>query len=133
MRIKDPGFSSEVVGLPSVENCRPRPEQDEKGRFITGNSGNGGRPRGARSKLGEEFLEALSMDFSEHGPAAIERVRQEDPVAYIRVIASLLPKELKVERSPYADMTEEEINAEIIRQTACLLETLGSSGSDLDG
>jgi hypothetical protein len=68
-----------------------------------------------------------------HGAAAIERLCEEDPVAYIRVIASLVPKELKVERSPYADMTDEEINAAIIRQTACLLENLGSLGSDLDG
>jgi hypothetical protein len=41
-------------------------------------------------------------------------VRQEDRATYIRAIASLLLKDLKVEcRSPYEDMTEEEIDAKI--------------------
>jgi len=42
-------------------------EKDPKpGRFLTGNSG-GGRPKGSRNKLGEQFLEALVQDFTEHG------------------------------------------------------------------
>ncbi len=36
-----------------------KPEQDAKGRFIPGNNGGNGRPKGARNKLGEDFLEAL--------------------------------------------------------------------------
>jgi hypothetical protein len=46
-----------------------------------------------------------------HGAAAIERVRQEDPATYLRVIASLIPKEMKVETSPLAGLTEAELNA----------------------
>jgi hypothetical protein len=34
--------------------------RDEKGRFLTGNNG-GGRPKGSRSKLGEEFIQALQV------------------------------------------------------------------------
>lgn len=72
-----------------------KPEQDERGRFVAGNSGNGGRPRGARAKLGEAFLEAMYTDFQEHGVAAIITVRDEKPDQYLKVVASILPKELE--------------------------------------
>ena len=69
-----------------------KPEQDANGRFIAGNSGNGGRPKGSRNKLGEEFLRALYADFVAHGVEAIERTREKKPDAYLKVIASILPR-----------------------------------------
>lgn len=72
-----------------------RPEQDDRGRFVAGNSGNGGRPKGARTKLGEAFLEAMYSDFTEHGVAAIVKVRDEKPDQYLKVVASILPKEIE--------------------------------------
>ncbi len=56
--------------------------------------GNPGRPEGARSKLGKAFIAALVKDFNEYGPATIVLARMEDPLGYVKVIASLLPKEL---------------------------------------
>jgi hypothetical protein len=56
--------------------------------------GEGGRKIGARAKLGEKFLEAICADFNIHGVAAIQLVREQDPVAYVKVIASILPKEI---------------------------------------
>jgi hypothetical protein len=38
----------------------------------------------------------LASDFTDHGKAAIRKVRQEKPDIYIRVVASILPKELDV-------------------------------------
>jgi hypothetical protein len=70
-----------------------KPEQDEKGRFVTGNSG-GGRPKGARAKLGEAFLSAMQESFAKDGAATIETVRLEKPDQYLKVVASILPKEL---------------------------------------
>lgn len=74
----------------------PKPEQDSKGRFVAGNSGNGGRPKGARAKLGEEFLKTLLADYNEHGANVIAQVREEKPADYIKVIASILPKEFEL-------------------------------------
>lgn len=74
---------------------KPKPEQDSKGRFVAGNSGNGGRPKGARAKLGEQFLSALQKDFQEHGVGAIAVVREEKPDQYLKVVASILPKEIE--------------------------------------
>jgi len=43
-----------------------------------GQSGNpSGRPKGARSKLSEGFLNALQADFEQHGPDVIAKVRAE--------------------------------------------------------
>jgi len=62
--------------------------------FPPGVSGNpAGRPKGARSKLGEAFIEALHDDFGKHGVEAIQTVRTEKADQYLKVIASLLPKD----------------------------------------
>ena len=84
--------------------------------FPPGQSGNPkGRPKGARSELGEAFLTELYENFAVHGAAAIERVCEEDPAAYLRVIVSVLPKEFKIDRRPDAgplnDLTEHELRA----------------------
>ncbi len=62
--------------------------------FAKGNPGGPGRPKGARSKLAEVFLTAVLKDFETNGVKAIEKVRQNDPSTYVRVIASILPKEV---------------------------------------
>jgi Family of unknown function (DUF5681) len=83
-------------------------------KFEPGKSGNpAGRPVGARSKLGEAFIEAMLADFLAHGPATIERVRQEKPDQYLKVIASLMPREVNMRdlTDDTDDMTEEELAA----------------------
>lgn len=75
----------------TVRAGEPMIDRDGRGRFLTGNSG-GGRPRGARNKLSEDFLEALAGDFQAHGCAVIERVREEYPHYYLKVVATLMPK-----------------------------------------
>ncbi len=60
-----------------------------------GETGNpNGRLPGARSKLTGMFVRALAEDFEEHGVLAIERARTTDPVQYLKVVASLVPKEV---------------------------------------
>jgi hypothetical protein len=62
-------------------------------QFQPGNAGGPGRPKGARHKLKELFLTALANDFEAHGIEAINRAREEKPDTYLKVIASILPKE----------------------------------------
>lgn len=54
-----------------------------------------GRPKGSRNKLGEAFIEAIYKDFQEHGVAAIVKVRDQKPDQYLKVVASILPKEIE--------------------------------------
>lgn len=88
---------------------KPPPEQDpQTGRFVSGNIG-GGRPKGARAALGEAFLKALKEDFENHGVVAVEIVRTEKPDQYLKVIASLLPKELNLNVNDAESMTDDEL------------------------
>lgn len=63
-----------------------------------GQSGNpGGLSKGSRRKLTDAFIRALARDWAQHGEGVIKRVREEDPVAYVKVVAGLLPKDVNVE------------------------------------
>jgi hypothetical protein len=64
--------------------------------FKPGQSGNpAGRPKGARAKLTEDFLREMHADFQKHGAEAIAEVRQTKPDQYLKVVASILPKEIE--------------------------------------
>lgn len=65
--------------------------------FKPGQSGNPlGRQKGSRNKFAEQFFKDFHNDWLEHGVAAIRDVRKKDPSTYLRVGASLLPKELNI-------------------------------------
>ena len=66
--------------------------------FKPGESGNpAGRPKGSRNKLTEDFVKTLADDFEEHGEQAIRDVREGHPQVYVRVVADLVPKNVKME------------------------------------
>ena len=62
---------------------------DERGKFKPGNPG---RPKGARNRLAQSFLETLAADFEQYGMEAVEKLRADNPAAYANVIAKLMPK-----------------------------------------
>jgi len=69
--------------------------RDEKtGRFLPGNSGNGGRPKGSRNKLGEAFIADVFEEWQKSGADALKRMAQDDPTSFVRVVAGVLPKEI---------------------------------------
>jgi hypothetical protein len=72
-------------------------ERDTKtGRFLPGNSGNGGRKPGSRNRLGEQFLEDLRDLWETQGPDVLARVARDDPSTLLKVIASLMPRDLNI-------------------------------------
>lgn len=71
--------------------------------------GNPGRPKGARNKLGEAFIEDLHKSWEAQGPEVIERVIKDKPEQYLKVIASLMPKDLNVNINQMDDLTDEQL------------------------
>lgn len=95
-----------------IENLKP---------FRPGQSGNpAGRKTGSRIKLSEAFLAALCEDFVAHGRATIERVRGEKPDAYLKVIASILPKQLEIAASPFDGISDEDLEVIIAAALAAV-------------
>lgn len=78
--------------------------RDAQGRFLTGNIG-GGRRQGSRNRLTDTFIAAVEADFSEHGSDALARLRADDPAAYLRIVASLVPRDLILKRERDIDYT----------------------------
>jgi hypothetical protein len=84
-----------------------------------------GRPKGARNKLGEAFIQALHDDFEEHGIAAIQTVRAEKPDQYLKVIASLLPKDVNLNLTDnLGELSDDELLSEIRKLHASLAPLL---------
>ena len=85
----------------------------DSGKFKPGVSGNpGGKAKGARNRLQGAFINALADDFDQHGVSAIQAARIDDPVGYIKAIASLMPKQVE-QAQPLEDLTDAELTAGI--------------------
>jgi hypothetical protein len=85
--------------------------------FQPGNS-LGGRPRGARNKLSRKFLEDLMADWQDNGIAALKVMRRSDPVAYCRMICSIVPRELELTATAVAELSDDDLHVMIERLRA---------------
>src|SRR5258706_255816 len=85
------------------------------GKFARGWSGNpGGSVEATRRSFNKDFLLALAADFKKHGAAALEKVRKQQPAAYMKICALLVPREMKVEHSnAIKAMSDEQIEQAI--------------------
>lgn len=89
----------------SLANLRPN---------INGETRNpGGKPKGLRDTISKTFLKALKEDFDEHGVQAIAEMREKDTSSYIKVVASLIPKEmnLNIRESVFEQLSDDELIA----------------------
>ena len=58
-------------------------------------------------------MEALASDFEANGPEVIAAVRETRPADYLKVIASILPKEMNVKVDGTDEMTDEQLDQRI--------------------
>jgi hypothetical protein len=68
------------------------PIKDPKtAKFVAGGSSSG-RKKGAKNRLHNDFLIALQEHFEQRGKEAIKVAFREDPVQYLKIIASIMPR-----------------------------------------
>jgi len=104
-------------------------------RWQAGASGNpAGRVRGSRNALSEAVICALLRDFRQHGQRAIEKVRQTQPGAYLKVLALLVPREHKVEHTnAVSELSDEQLEAMIEHIKASLAARAGGQAKLIEG
>lgn len=91
-----------------------------------------GRPTRSRDRLRNSFLTALADDFGRHGIAAIEEMRTKDPSGYVRVIASLMPKDMNIthQANPLEQLTDEQLAAVVNATERFLATGAGDAGAE---
>ena len=100
--------------------------------FEPGRSGNpAGGPVGSRHRqqLNSEFIAALLRDFRHGGPKAIERVRRTQPASYMKILALLVPRELRVEHTNAIGQLSDE---KLVAMIAVLEERIAAKAAGLD-
>jgi hypothetical protein len=68
-----------------------------------------GRPPASRNRLSESFIQAVYEDFRLNGIAAIEKIRNEKPADYLKLIVAIIPKEVHVTERTLEDISDEEL------------------------
>jgi hypothetical protein len=104
------------------------------GKFAPGWSGNpGGSLEATRRSFNKDFLLALAADFKKHGAAAIEKVRKQQPAAYMKICALLVPREMKVEHAGGVKaMSDEQIEQAIAAIQAMLDARAGDAAQVIE-
>ena len=101
------------------------------GKFAPGYSGNpGGSLEATRRSFNKDFLLALAADFKQHGASAIAKVRKQQPAAYMKICALLVPREMRVEHTGgVKSMTDEELERGIEAIQAMLAKRDAGEGA----
>jgi hypothetical protein len=94
-----------IIRMPKG-NLNPSPAT----RFSADNPGRA-KQKGARDRLSAAFLNDFADDYDANGKAVIETVRGQDPVAYMRLAAALLPTKVEVTENPFDGLTDEQLDA----------------------
>ena len=84
-RIAAPSDAGSERVAPSSE--RPSALRDSQGRFLKGWVGGPGRP--PRDALRELYIDDLFAIWKKHGRQAIRQLCEENPAAYLRLVAGL--------------------------------------------
>lgn len=71
------------------------------------------RPKRTKKTLGDDFLAAVRADFRTHGAGVIAEVRADKPDQYLKIVLSVLPKDLHVSINQLDALSDEEIRSRI--------------------
>lgn len=77
---------------------------------------------GAKQKLATQFVKDLHAHWLENGPAAIRVAYHEDPIAYLKIVASVIPRDLIISDGGAVEQLDDtELEALITRARQQLL------------
>ncbi|OHV77986.1 hypothetical protein [Ensifer sp. LCM 4579] len=62
-----------------------------------------------RGRLGGAFADAVQADFEAYGAAVVARIREEKPESYLKLVASILPKDLGAAASGMEELSDEQL------------------------
>jgi hypothetical protein len=101
---------------------------------MTFKQGVSGNPHGnrhhTRHLLNQEFMQALLLNFRHQGKEAIEKVARNQPAAYLKILALLVPREMKVEHSGgLKQMSDEQLEQGIEAIQAMLAQREAGAGA----
>jgi Fe-S-cluster formation regulator IscX/YfhJ len=88
------------------------------------------RPKRAKKTLGDDFLAAVRADFRTHGAGVIAEVRADKPDQYLKIVLSVLPKDLHVSINQLDGLSDDEIRSRIRGLEAALKPFLEEFGGE---
>lgn len=126
MKLNDPVVKAfeEPDGRNAIDGRDPK-----TGQFLKGVKGVGGRKKGSRAKLSEEFFAALHADFLEHGPQTIAQVRFRHPGIYLQVVAKLMPQKIEI-TNPLDEISDELLSIMLEQAELIAASKKGLPGDD---
>jgi uncharacterized protein DUF5681 len=108
---------------------KPKPPEEHKpnpAQWKPGQSGNpAGRRVNSRNRLSEQFLKDMVEDWEAHGKAAIVTFRTDRPHDYVKVVATLVPRQFSLKINELEELSD----AELDRQLAAVLAQLAADGA----
>lgn len=76
--------------------------------YQPGETGNPrGRPRGSRDRITQAFLNDMEDAWRKDGADAIKRMAADHPVDFVKVVASLLPRDINITSDAFVDALKE--------------------------
>lgn len=104
-------------------------------QFKPGQSGNPrGRTKGSRNVFAEKFIKDFLNDWDQHGPEAVERCREEKPTEYVRIGATLLPKDFHLKMTNEAEFEKilDQFDNNELKSILAVFAKYGNTGGDAD-
>src|SRR5699024_158644 len=115
----------------------PTVAEQKPWQFKAGQSGNpAGRPKGSRNKLAEDFLSDVLAEWQNHGAVAVSDMREKNPGDFVKMVASLLPKEMNLNISDnLSELSDDELLGQLRDLTALAAPLLAitNQGSEAQG
>jgi hypothetical protein len=99
-------------------------EPDERPRFVKGGKPGPGRPKGSRNKIAEEFFSDFYSHWLENGRAAIQWVFENKPDVYFNGAIKVLPQQVDVRVSEFAELTDEALDKKLAEMSSQLSAAL---------